>query len=88
MVDKDGVSGYHNRNPGSDLATRDHRIERIWAGDVRDGLRTAVRNLPDVPCYVVLCMDEEDMAKWYAHLETGFAAGGRRWVWNAGSRWS
>jgi hypothetical protein len=75
VVDQDGVSGYHNRNPGSDLTTRDHRLERIRTGDVRDGLRSAVRDLPDAPCYVVLSLDAEDMDKWYARLETGFAAG-------------
>ena len=75
VVDQDGVFRYHNRNPGSDLTTRDHRLERIQAGDVRDGLRSAVRDLPDAPCYVVLCLDAEDVDKWYARLETGFAAG-------------
>ena len=42
---------------------------------MRDGLRSAVRDLPDAPCYIVLCLDAEDVDKWYAHLETGFAAG-------------
>ncbi len=75
VVDQDGVSRYHNRNPGSDLTTRDHRLERIRAGDVRDGLRDAARDLPDALFYVVLCPDAEDVDKWYARLETGFAAG-------------
>ena len=74
MVDQDGVVRYHNRNPGSDLTTRDHRLERIRTGDVRDGLRSAVRDLPDAPCYVVLYL-AEDVDKWYARLKTGFAAG-------------
>ena len=34
-----------------------------------------VGDLSDAPGYVVLCLDAEDMAKWYAHLDTGFAAG-------------
>ena len=75
VVDQDGVFRYHNRNPGSDLTTRDHRLERILTGDVRDGLRSAVRDMPDAPCYVVLCPDAEDVDRWYARLETGFAAG-------------
>ena len=75
VVDQDGVSRYHNRNPGSDLTTRDHRLERIRAGDVRDGLLAAVRDLPDAPCYVVLCLDAEDVDRWYARLETGFVGG-------------
>jgi hypothetical protein len=75
VVDQDGVSRYHNRNPGSDLTTRDYRLELIRAGDVRDGLRVAVRDLPDALFYVVLCPDAEDVDKWYARLKTGFAAG-------------
>ena len=27
VVDQDGVSRYHNRNPGSDLTMRDHRLQ-------------------------------------------------------------
>ena len=42
---------------------------------MKDGLRAAVRDLPDAPCYIVLCLDNEDVDKWYARLETGFAAG-------------
>ena len=75
MMDQDGVSRYHNRNPGSDLTKRDHRLERILAADVRDGLRSAVKDLPDASCYIVLCPDAEDVDKWYARLETGFAGG-------------
>jgi hypothetical protein len=75
VLDQGGVSRYHNQNPGSDLTTRDHRIERIRIGDVRDGLRTAVRDLPDAPGYVVLCLDAEDVDKWYVRLETGFVGG-------------
>ena len=75
IMDQDGVSRYHNRNPGSDLTTRDHMLERILTGDVRDGLRSAVRDLPDAPCCIVLCLDAEDVDKWYARLETGFVGG-------------
>ena len=75
VVDQDGVSSYHNRNPGSDLTTRDHRLEHIRAGDVKDGLLAAVRDLPDAPCCIVLCLDAEGVDKWYARLETGFVGG-------------
>jgi hypothetical protein len=75
VVKKDGVFRYHNRNPGSDLTTRDHRLELIKEGDVRGKLRSAIGELPDAPCYVILCLDVEDVEKWYAHLETGFVGG-------------
>jgi hypothetical protein len=75
VVDQDSVFRYHNCNPGSDLTARDHRLEQIRAGDVRNGLRAAVRDLPDAPYYVVLCLDAENVNRWYARLETGFAAG-------------
>ncbi|MBW6519362.1 MAG: nitroreductase family protein [ANME-2 cluster archaeon] len=75
VVKQDGVFRYHNRNPGSDLTTRDHMLELIKEGDVREELRSAIRELPDAPCYVVLCLDAEDRSKWYAHLETGFVGG-------------
>jgi hypothetical protein len=42
VVDQDGVFRYHNRNPGSDLTKRDHRLERIQVGDVKDGLRSGI----------------------------------------------
>jgi len=36
------VYRYHNRNPPDDLTTRDHRLELIKKGDVRDAQRNIV----------------------------------------------
>lgn len=44
-------------------------------GDVRDAQRSAVRELPDAPCYIILSLNADDMDKWYARLEAGFVAG-------------
>jgi len=71
----DGVYRYHNRNPPDDLTTRDHRLELIKKGDVRDALRSSVRELPDAPLYIILSLDPDDMDKWFARLEAGFVAG-------------
>ena len=43
VVNKDGVYRYHNRNPSDDLTPRDHRLELIKNGDMRDALRSSVR---------------------------------------------
>ena len=75
MVNETGVYRYHNRNPSTDLTTRDHRIEQINSDDVRSGLRTAVGGLPEGPCYVIICLDSSYVGEEYAHLETGFVAG-------------
>ncbi len=75
VVNRDGVYRYHNRNPPDDLTTGDHRLELIKKGDVRDALRSAVSELPDAPCYIVLSLDSDDMDKLYARLEAGFVAG-------------
>jgi len=87
LVSENGVYRYHNRNPSTDLTTRDHRIEQIDSDDVRDNLQSAIGGLPQAPCYIILCLDhiyiEEkahehgaDVARveHYAYLETGFAA--------------
>jgi len=70
-----GVYRYHNRNPSTDLNTRDHRVEQINPDDVRDSIRSAVSSLPQAPCYVILCLDSLYAGQQYAHLETGFVAG-------------
>ncbi len=57
------------------MTTGDHRLELIKKGDVRDALRSAVSDLPDAPCYIILCLDADDIDKWYARLEAGFVAG-------------
>jgi len=51
------------------------RITLIKKGNVRDALRSSVRELPDAPCFTILSLDAEDMDKWYARLEAGFVAG-------------
>ena len=91
VVEQNGVSGYHNRNPGSDLMTRDHRLEQIRTGDLRDGMRYAVRDLPDAPCYIVLCLMLRMWISGMCVLRRGLLQGicccrDRRWVWDAGSR--
>jgi len=73
LANENGVYRYHNRNPSTDLTTRDHRIEQISSDDVRGGLQSAVSGLPQAPCYVILCLDSSYVGR-YAHLETGFVA--------------
>jgi hypothetical protein len=75
LVNENGVYRYHNRNPSTDLATRDHRIERINPGDVRNSLRSAVSGLSQAPCYVILCLKSSDAGQEFAQLEAGFVAG-------------
>jgi hypothetical protein len=75
LANEDGVYRYHNRNPSTDLRTKDHRIEQIKSGDVRDIIRSAVSGLPHAPCYVIVCLDSSYVGQEYAHLEAGFAAG-------------
>jgi hypothetical protein len=69
------VSRYCNR-VGSNLATRDHRLELVQDADVRDQVRQALPDLPEAPCYVLLCLTASGLGTWYQRLETGFAAGG------------
>ena len=66
LVNENDVYRYHNRNPNTNLATRDHRIEQLGStggevgqrsADVRGSLRDAVNGLPGAPCYVILCLD-------------------------------
>jgi len=84
LANESGVYRYHNRNPATNMATRDHKIEKITSvrvrgslqsDDVRGSLRSAVSGLPEAPCYVVLCLDSSYVGPQYAQLETGFAAG-------------
>ena len=69
------VSRYCNR-VGTNLATRDHRLELVQNADVRDQVRQALPDLPAAPCYFVLCLTLTGLNTWYQRLETGFAAGG------------
>jgi len=84
LVNETGVYRYHNRNPATNLATRDHRIEKVTSArvrgsaqsdDVRGNLPSAVSGLPAAPCYVVLCLDSSYIGQPYAPIETGFVAG-------------
>jgi hypothetical protein len=73
-VQPDGVYRYHvRRPPGTDATTRDHRIERVSAGDVRPALRAAVPALPEAPFYLILCLTGMGNGP---ELEVGFAAVG------------
>jgi hypothetical protein len=73
LVNENGVYRYHNRNPDTDLNTRDHRLERINNDDVRNNLRAAVSGLSQAPCYIVLCLNSSDV-QLFAQLEAGFVA--------------
>jgi hypothetical protein len=85
LANENGVFRYHNRNPDTSLATRDHRIEQIdssGAGrggtrpaDSRGRLQSAVSGLPQAPCYIILCLDSSYAGQEYAQLEVGFVAG-------------
>jgi hypothetical protein len=74
LANENGVYRYHNRNPSTDLPTRDHRIERINPADVRDSLQSAVSGLNQAPCYVILCLESSYVGQEYAQLEVGFVA--------------
>jgi hypothetical protein len=74
LVNENGVYRYHNRNPSTDLKTRDHRIERIKSGDARSSLQSAVSGLSQAPCYVVLCLKSGMVGQEFNELEVGFVA--------------
>jgi hypothetical protein len=74
LVNENGVYRYHNRNPSTDLKTRDHRMERIKPDDVRSSLQSAVSGLSQAPCYVVLCLQPSYAGQEFAQLEAGFVA--------------
>jgi hypothetical protein len=85
LANEDGVFRYHNRNPDTNMAGRDHRIEHIDSSsagrggirpaDSRGRLQSAVSGLPQAPCYVILCLDSSYVGEEYARLEVGFVAG-------------
>jgi hypothetical protein len=89
IVKEDGVYRYLNRNPDTDTATKDNKIEPVAAAgdgrgrrstdpppaDARAGLQSAVAGLPRAPCYVILCLDSASAGQEFAQLETGFIAG-------------
>ena len=77
LANEKGVYRYQNRNPGTDLTTRDHRIEPVNPGDARSSLQTAVSGLPQAPCYIIICLGGKTttsnaQVKNWALLETGF----------------
>ena len=85
LANENGVFRYHNRNPATNLSTRDHRLEQIDSGsagrggtrevDSRGRLQAAVAGLPEAPCYVIICLNSSYLEDQYARLETGFVAG-------------
>ncbi len=85
LANENGVFRYHNRNPATNLTTRDHRLEQIDSGsagrggtrdvDSRGRLQTAIADLPEAPCYVIICLNSSYLEDEYARLETGFVAG-------------
>ena len=85
LANENGVFRYHNRNPDTNMASKDHRIEQIDSGsagrggtrsaDSRGRLQSAISGLPQAPCYVILCLDSSYIGEEYARLEVGFIAG-------------
>jgi hypothetical protein len=85
LANENGVFRYHNRNPTTNLTTRDHRLEQIDSGstgrsgtrevDSRGRLRSAIADLPEAPCYAIICLNSSYIEDQYARLETGFVAG-------------
>ena len=78
LANENGVYRYHNRNPSTDLTTRDHRTEQINSDDVRGSLQSAVSGLPQAPCYVIICLKSSYLCPYKyceaAYLETSFVA--------------
>jgi len=85
LANENGVFRYHNRNPDTNHATKDHRLEQIdsssagrggkRSADSRGRLQSAVSSLPEAPCYAILCLDSSYVSQEYAQLEVGFVAG-------------
>lgn len=71
----DTVLRFCNR-VGSNLGTRDHRLELVQGADVRDAVRQVLGDLATPPCYILLCLTASGLDTWYQRLETGFVAGG------------
>lgn len=72
LVTAAGVERYHNRKPGNDLTTGDHRVETAVVGDRRPELRLASDLVPSTaPAYVVVCCG--DTGSYRDVQEAGFA---------------
>ncbi|MBU1022789.1 hypothetical protein KKB99_00790 [bacterium] len=75
LVSQMGVHRYHNRiPPGTDLTTKDHRIELLSDTDARNSLRQSITGLPSAPAYFVICVDSAQTSSNWALLEAGFCA--------------
>jgi hypothetical protein len=74
VVEDVGVERYHNRLPPvTDLASSDHRLERVTTGDLRPQLRAACKRIPGTaPVYFVICVS--DTGSYQTMQEAGFAA--------------
>ncbi len=74
LVREEGIDLFHNRlPPGTNLATRDHRLERILTGDRRPQLRQASTRIPSgAPGYIVACVN--DTTSYRTMQEAGFVA--------------
>ena len=74
VVGRYDVSRYYDRLlPDTNVASRDHRLERVAAGDYRPRLRAASARIPgSAPTYFVVCVP--DTASGPAMMEAGFAA--------------
>jgi hypothetical protein len=79
LVNEKGIFRYQDRNPGTNLTTRDHRLEPMGAADSRGSLAAAVKGLPQAPCYIVVCLPKVSsrmqQEQQFALFETGFVAG-------------
>ena len=85
LANENGVYRYHNRNPDTNHATKDHRLEQIDSSsagrggtrpaDSRGRMQSAVSGLHKAPCYAILCLDSSYVGQEYAQLEVGFVAG-------------
>jgi hypothetical protein len=81
LMNETGVFRYINRNPKTDLTTRDHRLEPVSAGDMRDALQTSVSGLPQAPGYAIICLGGQALTnseptRMWVELETGFVGAG------------
>jgi hypothetical protein len=72
VVEEYEVSRYHSRLlSGTDAASREHRLERVAAGDRRLQLRAASARIPgSAPTYFVVCVPDTGIAS--AMMEAGF----------------
>ncbi len=71
LVRSQGVDRYHNRPPGGNLDSADHRLEPVVTGDRRPELRLSSTRIPSTaPVYVVVCVS--DTSSYMRMQEAGF----------------